>query len=115
MRARVREGLRESASFRVDVARVMTWLLGPVGLVLLATLVTAQGEPASGLETHPRQLYTIVVAAAFIPPIIYAVMIRHVETLNREPWGALARAFFYGAFFSVLIALVLEILFSQHF
>lgn len=84
---------------------------------MLGGLVAAQGDgpAAAGLETNKGQLYAIVIAAAFIPPILYAIAIRHVESLNREPWTALARAFFYGAFFSVLIALLLEVWFNQTF
>lgn len=50
----------------------------------------------------------ILLAAAFLPAIILLVYIRNLEKHGREPWGAIIRAFLFGAFFSVLIALLLE-------
>jgi protease PrsW len=97
----------------------MVWglaLLG-VAVALYAPAVLGQDEtpPAQALADDPVMLYAIVIAAAFLPPIIYVIVIRNVERLNREPWSAILRAFFYGAVFSVLIAIVLEIAFASQF
>lgn len=53
----------------------------------------------------------VLVAAAFLPAIVFLIYIRNLEKVQREPWGAIARAFLFGAVFSVVIALLLESLF----
>lgn len=84
------------------VAAVVVPLLHPGGL-------------GGAILDDPRRLYAVVAAAAFLPPVVYGVFIRNVETLNREPWGALARVFAYAAVMSVVIAIALEVLFTTHF
>jgi RsiW-degrading membrane proteinase PrsW (M82 family) len=58
---------------------------------------------------------SIVVGAAFIPPIIYMIYIRNQERRHREPWGRVFSVFFYGAIISVLFALILELVFDTQF
>lgn len=50
--------------------------------------------------------------AAFVPPIIYMVVVRNTETCRREPWSAMFRSFLYGATVAVLLAIILESLAS---
>jgi protease PrsW len=50
----------------------------------------------------------ILVAAAFVPAIVFLIYIRNQETHGREPWSQIIRAFLFGAVFSVLLALLLE-------
>jgi protease PrsW len=50
----------------------------------------------------------ILVAAAFVPAIVFLIYIRNQERHGREPWSQIIRAFLFGAVFSVLIALLLE-------
>jgi RsiW-degrading membrane proteinase PrsW (M82 family) len=55
--------------------------------------------------------FAVLVAAAFVPSLIYLVWIRNTERYGREPYGRLLRIFAYGAVFSVAVAVVLELLF----
>lgn len=52
----------------------------------------------------------ILLAAAFVPSLIYLVWIRNTERFGREPYGRLLKIFLYGAILSVVIAVVLEFL-----
>jgi len=52
----------------------------------------------------------ILLLAAFIPPIIYAVWIRNTEKYHREKWGAIALSFLWGATIAIIAAVILEIL-----
>lgn len=51
----------------------------------------------------------VIVLVAFVPSLVYLVWIRNTEKYSREPWGRLLRVFAYGAVFSVVIAIVLEL------
>jgi len=51
----------------------------------------------------------ILVAAAFVPSLLYLVWIRNTERFSREPYGRLLRVFVFGATASVVLALVFEI------
>lgn len=62
--------------------------------------------------TDDLTLLLLVVGAAFVPPLIYLVITRNTERHDREPWGKVFNAFFYGAFASVLIAILLSALFQ---
>lgn len=52
-------------------------------------------------------LFFLVVA--FLPPLAFAAWVRHGETHQREPLGAVMRVFFLGAVVSVVVALILEV------
>ncbi len=52
----------------------------------------------------------VLLLVAFVPSLIYLVWIRNTERYSREPYGRLIRIFMYGAIFSVLLAIVLELL-----
>jgi protease PrsW len=91
------------------------WAIAPLALTaLLVPLAAAQGS-SDGLEAEPTRLYVIVAVVAFLPPLLYVIFIRNVERLNREPWSAIFRCFLYGAVFSVLVAILLEVFFATHF
>jgi len=53
-------------------------------------------------------LLVSLVVAAFVPPIIYMVVVRNTETCQREPWSALLIAFAYGGTVAVIISIILE-------
>jgi RsiW-degrading membrane proteinase PrsW (M82 family) len=59
-------------------------------------------------------LYTfgVIIAASVIPAIIYLVIIRNSERVEREKWGSIILSFLWGAVPAVLIACVLEWLLS---
>lgn len=63
----------------------------------------------------PTQLALLVVAAGFLPPLLYLLVIRNVERWGREPLGAMFRVFLYGAVISVLMAAGLESVFHTGF
>lgn len=48
----------------------------------------------------------IIIAVAFIPPIIYLIWIRNTEKFEREPWGRIAITFMYGAGFGIVLGLL---------
>lgn len=52
----------------------------------------------------------ILIAAAFVPSLLYLVWIRNTERFTREPYGRLLRVFVFGATVSVALALVWEII-----
>lgn len=54
----------------------------------------------------------ILVAFAFLPPIIYAIWIRNKEKYNKEKWFPLSIAFIWAASIAVLASLILEFLLS---
>lgn len=56
----------------------------------------------------PVPSIVILVAAAFVPAIVFLIYIRNQERHGREPWSQIIRAFVFGAVLSVLIALLLE-------
>ena len=50
----------------------------------------------------------MVVLAAVIPPIAYMIWVRDLEVCQREPYSVVARAFIYGASYTVLLAILIE-------
>jgi RsiW-degrading membrane proteinase PrsW (M82 family) len=52
----------------------------------------------------------IIIAVAFIPPIIYLIWIRNMEKFEREPWRKLGITFLWGAVFGVILGLVFSLL-----
>ncbi|MFY9605791.1 MAG: PrsW family glutamic-type intramembrane protease [Thermoplasmata archaeon] len=50
----------------------------------------------------------VLLAAAFVPSLVYLVWIRNTERYGREPYSRLLRIFAYGAVISVIIAVVIE-------
>ncbi len=52
---------------------------------------------------------TIIILVAFIPSLIYVVMVRNTERYRREPWRAVMKSFFWGATFAIIISLIIEI------
>lgn len=52
----------------------------------------------------------IIIAVAFIPPILYLIWIRNTERFEREPWGKIALTFIWGAIFGVGLGLLFSYL-----
>jgi RsiW-degrading membrane proteinase PrsW (M82 family) len=53
-------------------------------------------------------LVGIIIGVAFVPSLLYLVVVRNWERFGREPYSRLLLMFGYGAFVAVLIALVLN-------
>jgi len=49
-----------------------------------------------------------VAIAAVIPSIAYMIWVRNLEVCQREPYSVVARAFLYGASYTVLLAILIE-------
>ncbi len=60
----------------------------------------------SGLAAVEGLLLLLV--AALLPALVYLSWVRQTERFQREPWGLLLSAFFYGALFATVIAGILE-------
>ncbi|MGC8912475.1 MAG: PrsW family intramembrane metalloprotease [Thermoplasmata archaeon] len=54
---------------------------------------------------------SLLLAAAFVPSLIYLIFIRNIEKFSREPWRMVLTVFARGAFYSIIIAIILEVLF----
>ncbi len=54
--------------------------------------------------------YIFLLIIAFAPAAIYAIWIRNTEKYEREPWGAIAIAFLWGASIAIIASLILEII-----
>lgn len=50
----------------------------------------------------------ILIFFAFLPPIIFVVWFRNSERFEREPWQQVFRAFLWGAFIGVIVAVILS-------
>ena len=50
-----------------------------------------------------------VVIVAFLPSVIYMVIVRNTEKYRREPWRAVVKSFLWGATFGVIIAAIIEL------
>ena len=50
----------------------------------------------------------LLLIAALLPALAYLTWVRSTERFQREPWGALLSAFFYGAVFATIVAALLE-------
>ncbi len=55
-------------------------------------------------------LLVSVVVVAFLPSLIYMILVRNTERYRREPWRAVLRSFIWGATGAVLIAAILEVI-----
>lgn len=51
----------------------------------------------------------LLVLAAFLPPLLFALRKRNSERHRREPWQGLAKAFLWGAFVATLLSFLLEL------
>ena len=52
----------------------------------------------------------VLLAAAFLPPLIYAVWIRNTERYHREKWTAISVCFLWGASIAIIAAIILEVI-----
>ncbi|MFQ6012369.1 MAG: PrsW family intramembrane metalloprotease [Thermoplasmata archaeon] len=55
----------------------------------------------------------VLVFFAFLPPIIFVIWFRNSERYEREPWGQVLRAFLWGAFVGVIIAIILSLVLAS--
>lgn len=60
----------------------------------------------TGLGVLPVVL--ILIFFAFLPPIIFVIWFRNAERHEREPWRQVFRAFAWGAFIGVIVAIILS-------
>ncbi len=59
-----------------------------------------------GLFAIPTVL--VLILFAFLPPIIFVIWFRNAERYEREPWSQVFRAFLWGAFIGVIVAITLS-------
>lgn len=69
--------------------------------------LSAPGVWRNRLAFDARTL-VLVLAVAFVPPLLFLVWVRSAERHGREPWHAVFRAFAWGAVGAVIIALIGE-------
>ncbi|MFQ5553100.1 MAG: PrsW family glutamic-type intramembrane protease [Thermoplasmata archaeon] len=50
----------------------------------------------------------VLIFLAFLPPIIFVFWFRNTERYEREPWKQVFRAFVWGAFIGVIVAVILS-------
>ncbi len=62
------------------------------------------------LASSPYFLVVLVISA-FALPLIFLVWIRNTARYSKEPWSTVLRAFAWGAVFSVIIAVVFNLIF----
>ena len=53
---------------------------------------------------------SVILAIAFLPPLLYMIWIRNTERYEREPWYAVFRSFIGGATVGIGIAAILEVI-----
>lgn len=63
-----------------------------------------------GQAANSVTLILVLLAFAFVPPVVFLVWIRNSERYGREPWSTVLRVFFFGAFAAVIAAVVLSVL-----
>ena len=54
--------------------------------------------------------YALLIGAAFLPPILYAIWIRNTERIRRQTWASIAMVFLWGATIAIVAALILHVL-----
>ena len=55
----------------------------------------------------------LLILISFIPPIIYAKWFRNIEHYSKEPYSTVFSTFIWGSTFGVMLAIGLEIVFSE--
>lgn len=74
-------------------------------------------DPASlglAIGQDPVQTWAVILAAAFIPSLIYVAVLRNSERFDRQSWGSVLVAFLYGAVVSVVLVIVVQLLFGSY-
>lgn len=74
-------------------------------------------DPASlglAIGQDPAQTWAVILAAAFIPSLIYVAVLRNSERIDRQSWGSVLVAFLYGAVVSVVLVIVVQLLFGAY-
>ncbi|MCJ2554944.1 MAG: PrsW family intramembrane metalloprotease [Candidatus Thermoplasmatota archaeon] len=62
----------------------------------------------TGLLAVPVVL--VLILFAFLPPVIFVIWFRNAERYEREPWSQVFRAFGWGAFIGVIVAIILSLI-----
>jgi RsiW-degrading membrane proteinase PrsW (M82 family) len=58
------------------------------------------------------QFFILLAGLSILPSLLFAAWVRNHETHSREPWGAVLRAFLFGAIVGTTVALLLNTLFQ---
>jgi RsiW-degrading membrane proteinase PrsW (M82 family) len=69
-------------------------------------------------KTAPEEMIleiVLLIIIAFLPSIIYMVVLRYIEKYDREPWGSLGNVFLWGATMGVVVVIVVRGAFRVHF
>jgi len=69
-------------------------------------------------KTSPEEMVleiVYIVLIAFIPSIIYMIVLRYVEKYDREPWGSMFTVFLWGATMGVVVVIIFRGMFYVHF
>ncbi len=53
---------------------------------------------------------SLIVLVAFVPSLIYMIVIRNTERYEREPWRYVFKSFLWGATFGIILAAILELI-----
>ncbi len=62
----------------------------------------------TGLLAVPVVL--VLILFAFLPPVIFVIWFRNAERREREPWSQVFRAFGWGAFIGVIVAIIVSLI-----
>jgi len=54
--------------------------------------------------------FILLIAVAFLPPLIYAIWIRNTEKINRERWVPIFFCFLWGASIAIVASIILELI-----
>ncbi|TLZ83495.1 MAG: hypothetical protein E6K05_03830, partial [Methanobacteriota archaeon] len=65
----------------------------------------------AGVADSPYFLIVLLVSA-FTMPLVFVAVIRNTARQAREPWRLVLKAFFWGAVFSVIIAIIFSLVLS---
>jgi RsiW-degrading membrane proteinase PrsW (M82 family) len=60
------------------------------------------------LDTNLLESILITCAIAFVPSLIYLILLRYAEKLEREPWGSLLMVFLWGATLAVIFVILVR-------
>ena len=54
--------------------------------------------------------FILLIAMAFLPPLVYAIWIRNTEKFNRERWIPIFFCFLWGASIAIIVSIILELI-----
>ncbi|HEX2022811.1 MAG TPA: PrsW family intramembrane metalloprotease [Candidatus Thermoplasmatota archaeon] len=67
------------------------------------------------LAIDPASAFVVLLLAGFVPPLLFAMLLRNAERHRREPWRAVLNAFAWGGTIAVFLAVAAELLLSSWF